>query len=604
MNTLNLKRLVSYLTAHKIDLIIVMISLFCVSAALLALGQTLRSLIDNGLSNEHFLAVNQEILTICLIILIFSISSFFRSYNINNVAKKVTNHIRLDAFNKLINREIAYFEDQNINHIISKLTIDVDLIEKLITNLLSFFIRNFVMLLGSLILMFMQSYKLAAIVTLSVPLVLLPLLKMGKQVKYLAKQAAEVQSNLLSILIESLTYIRIIYSFNQQDNRALLLKTATEKYLHTTAGQLKTRSIFFSFAISTILLLITFVIWIGSNDILSGNISSGKMLSFIYYAILAGFSAGGIAEVISEIQSPLTALERVLSLIDNDNDINNSNAFIFSVESQLPLQPKPLINFYHDNGSDNIANSSFISQLVEFKCVNFCYPTRSDILSIKNISLSFYRDSFVGIIGPSGAGKSTIAQLMLKFYYPSSGLIMINNQNILEIDTGYLRSMIAYVPQEPGMFLGTIRYNILLSKPEASQEEINLVAEISGVSAFANSFEHKLDTEIGQFGAKLSGGQKQRIAIARALLCQPQILILDEATSSIDNEGEQKILSQIKLFMKDKLIISIAHRISSLNYADQIIVIENGTVTAYGNQAHLASISSFYQNLLNDADHS
>ncbi|RYE06133.1 MAG: ATP-binding cassette domain-containing protein [Rickettsiaceae bacterium] len=589
MNIMNLKRLGGYLASYKIDLSIVMISLCCVSAALLILGQILKRLIDNGLGTSQFLIVNQEILTICLVILIFGISSFFRSYNINNITAKVTNQIRLDAFNKLINREVVYFEAENINHIVSKLTLDIELLAKLITNLLSFFIRNFIMLLGALVLMFMQSYKLAAIVTLSVPLILLPLLKIGKLVKFSTKRAAESQDNLLSILAESLTHIRVIHSFNQQSNRISVFKDSTKQYLHITANKIKTRSIFFSSAISVVLLSITFVIWIGSKDILLGNISAGKMLSFIYYAILAGSSAGGIAEVISEIQSPLLALERILLLIDDDNLVIQENKFL--------LKPKLLMNI------DNVFALNSAVQLVEFRNVSFCYPTRPTISSIKNVSFSFNCPSFIGIIGPSGAGKSTIAQLMLKFYHPDSGSILINNTDISQIDTNSLRSMIAYVPQEPSMFLGTIRHNILLSKPDASKEEIDLVADISGVSTFTNSFEHKLDTEIGQFGVKLSGGQKQRIAIARALLFKPQILILDEATSSIDSESEQKILSQIKLLMANKMVISIAHRISSLSYADQIIIIDNGVVTACGNQEYLANMSNFYSNLLNNKDH-
>ncbi|MGI4775798.1 MAG: ABC transporter ATP-binding protein [Janthinobacterium lividum] len=598
MTILRLKKLANYLAAYKVDLIIVTLSLFCVSAALLILGQTFRRLIDNGLNTHHALIVNNEILIICSLIVIFGIGSFFRSYNINNITEKVINQIRLDAFTNLINQKIIYFENRNISHIVSKLTLDLELVAKLITNFLSFFIRNFIMLFGSIIMMFLQSYKLSIIVIVSVPLVLLPLLKLGKYIRYLSKQTLELQSNIISVLTESLTYVRVIHSFNQQNNRILVFKSIITEYLHKTSNRLKIRSIFFAVTISIILLSITFVIWIGSNDILSGNMSPGKMLSFIYYALLAGLSAGGIAEVFSEIQSPLIALERVLSLVDAKE---TSYLRVPAEDSNLLHRSSSQINPRRAySNSKNMLDSNFTIKSIEFKDVSFSYPSRPDLVSSKNISFSIYFDSFVGVIGPSGAGKSTIAQLMLKFYDPSSGSILINDINISQINTKHLRSIIAYVPQESNIFSGTIKSNIALSRPEASDEEIDLVAHITGIASFANGFEHKLDTDIGQIGVRLSGGQKQRIAIARALLYKPYILILDEATSSIDNKGEQSLLSQIKVLMKNKIIISIAHRISSLDYADQILVIEKGVITSHGTQAHLANTSSFYYNLLSN----
>ncbi|MBY0533814.1 MAG: ATP-binding cassette domain-containing protein, partial [Rickettsiaceae bacterium] len=346
-----------------------------------------------------------------------------------------------------------------------------------------------------------------------------------------------------------------------------------EKKIHSNIKhasiRLRLRSLFFALAIAIITGSITLVIWVGSIDILSGAMTSGKMISFIYYAMIVGMSAGGIAELLNELQSPFAALERVLELRDLKPNI-------------APVLSKEILDQNYS---------------IRFEKVSFSYPSRADILILKSISLEIIQGKFTGIVGKSGSGKSTLLQLLLKFYNHQSGNIFIGSRNITLVKDELIRSKIAYVEQNPTIFSGSIRSNINFSRPDASDDEIEHVAEICGILNFTNTLELGLDTEIGERGIRISGGQKQRIAIARALLYKPEILLLDEATSALDTESEEQVLFNLREFLAGKTIISVAHRISSIEKADEILVINQGTLASHGTHSQLLRNSKIY-NLL------
>jgi ATP-binding cassette subfamily B protein len=577
MTSSNLLKLLNYLKLYKRDLIILIAALIGVSVSLLALGEAFRELIDEGLKQNRFEAINSAILSIICLIIVFGISSFFRSYIINNIAEKIINKIRVAAFSSLINRQISYFDDEKVSNIISKLTIDLELISKLIINFLSFFIRNFLILCGAVTWMFFQSPKLSLIVVITIPIILLPLLKLGRYVRTLTRDALDSQSEIIAKLEESFSFVRTLHAFNQQTNKTNAFKELVAKYLSKTSTRFKIRSLFFATTISVILSSVILVIWVGSMDIIKGVMTSGQMISFIYYAVVAGLSAGGIAEVISEIQSPLVALERVFGLIeDKEEELLKDSA-----DSKIS----------HDTNMSSGLN-------IEFKDVEFSYPTRKGTNALNDVSFKVPFGSFIGVIGPSGSGKSTIIQLLLKFYLNKNGAILVNGKNIAEIDTHSLRQNFAYVPQEPNIFSGTIKSNIAFSKPNAPDTDIIKVAETCGVMEFAGYLPAGLDTEIGERGVKLSGGQKQRIALARALLFEPQVLLLDEATSSLDESSEEQALAKIQEIMKGKTIISIAHRISSLKNADEILVVKKGKIIAHKKPSSLLNESDFFTKIL------
>lgn len=569
MNIKLLYRLSKYLRFYKKDLIIVMISLLSVSLSLLLIGNVFRNLVDNGLSQNLISSVDKSILYICVLIVILTIASFFRSYFINNVAEKVASRMRKEAYSNLINYEIAEFEEIKIGDIISRLTHDIDLIAKLIVNILSFFIRNSVMLIGGIFLMFFESFKLASIVIITIPILLLPIIKFGKYVKALSKKSLEAKSLLASDIDESFYNIKAIYAFNNQADRITSFNNHLQDYLKSSANRLKIRALFFAASIALIFLSITLVIWVGSLDIVKGNLSAGQIISFIYYAIIAGVSSGGIFELLSEMHMPLAALERIFTIMDKSPIISTN---------YLAIKPVSSIS-------------------LEFKKINFSYPSRPNIKIIDNISFKIDRDKFIGIVGRSGSGKSTLMQLLLRFYSQESGKIFINNQDITFLDPFEIRKLIAYVPQETIIFSGTIKSNIIFGNTEISEEEIAEIIKITGIEEFVSKTPQGINIEIGEKGVRLSGGQKQRIALARALLRKPEILLLDEAMSAIDSESEQKLLESIKKIMTGKIIISIAHRISSIESADNILIIDKGKLVTEGSHNKLLKSSEIYRTL-------
>lgn len=569
----NVKILLGYLKNHKFNLIIVFCSLFTVALSLLGVGTVFRHLVDNGLSTNQLNSINNSIFLTSGLIAIFAIGSFFRSYFINIVAEKITSQIRADSYADLLQLEIAAFEELKIGDIISRLGSDLESVGTLITNFLSFFIRNSIMLSGAIILMFLQSAKLSMLVIFTVPLLLMPLLHLSKHIRSISRKVMAEKSDLSSFIEESFSAIRTLYAFNQQPHNLKRFNEKIATYVKHSSKRLKLRSLFFALAISAIAGSITMVIWIGSLDIIDGKMTSGQMISFIYYAMMVGMSAGGIAELFSEIQGPLAALDRVFNLRSNAQAFTNQHVVI-----------------KHHKKFENV----FQNYDIFFENVNFSYPSRKDILTLNNISFSVKQNQFTAIVGKSGSGKSTIMQLLLNFYKHQSGKIKIAGRDINSYDRNYIRKIIAYTPQDPDIFSGTIRYNITFSNPDAKEEDFQQVVHLCGIDKFANNLSAGLDTEIGEKGVRMSGGQKQRIAIARAILYQPEILFLDEATSALDNESEEEILDNIKKIMYGKTIISIAHRITSIQDFDNILVIDQGKLASSGTHKELIESCEIY----------
>ena len=566
MSTNNVKYIIGYVAKHIKSLCIVFIALLSVSASLLSIGIVFRKLVDNGVSPDRIAEIHNSIFLISILIGIFAIGSFFRSYFINVIALKVISKLKSDTYRALLKVNIARYEDLKTGDIISRLGSDIEAIGGLIINFLSFFVRNSIMLLGAVILMFIQSPKLSLLVIVSIPVLLFPLLKLSKHVRKLSRSVMAEQGALAANIDESFAGIRTLYAYNQQEYSANKFDSKIISYIKHASVRLRLRSMFFALAIVVIAGSITAVIWIGSVDIINGKMSSGQMISFIYYAVIVGMSAGGVAELFSEIQGPLAALDRVIEL-------------------------KNMAKIPSGQQNEGILGKDYF---IVFKNVSFSYPARPDILALNNISLEIKQGNFIGIVGPSGSGKSTLMQLLLKFYQNYSGAISIGSFNIDTLNDNEVRTKIAYVEQHPTIFSGTIRSNIAFSNPEASDEEINIIAKLCGITNFADNLEFGLNTEIGERGVRISGGQKQRIAIARALLYKPEILMLDEATSALDNDSEKKILKNIRSLLKGKTIISIAHRISSIENADEILVINQGTLASHGNHKQLLRSSKIY----------
>lgn len=553
------------------DLFIVFLALLATSLSSLYIGILIKAYIDHGINISNQSSLNSTVIKLASIIFLFVVGSFFRSYFINNTAEKVINKIKILALNNILHLGISEFEQYQVGDFVNRLTTDLEQISKLITNFLSFFIRNSIMLMGALILMFSQSIKLSLLTMIVIPALLFPLFKLAKSLKELTKKNSNIKNSFTSELIEVFSNMRIIHAFNKQNNQIDKLTKQLEEYNKISSYRLLRRSIFFALAIGVILLSILCIIWLGSIDIIENKISAGAMTSFIYYAIVVAVSGTSIAELFSDLTIPISAAENVFNLINTTK-----------------YQQEKLL--------DKVHTIEFFNK-IDLKNISFAYPSREKLLVLDNINL-ILKKGFIGITGSSGSGKSTILQLLLKFYRPINGQIFINDIDINNIDTNYLRSLMAYVPQEAGILSGTIRENITFGNQNATTEQIEKIVNITGVDQIIKQFVDGLDTKIGNNNSvQLSGGQKQRIAIARALITNPKVLLLDEATNALDRESEKQLLHNIKQFMQERFVIMVTHRIENLEYANHVIIINNAKLIAKGTHAELLRTSPYYRYL-------
>lgn len=576
MNNNSLRELFKYARLYRLELIIVFVALFSVAGALLSIGYLFKQLVDEGLGANAINSLNSTIYQLILLIAIFAAASFFRSFYINRVSEKICAEIKDNTYSRLLQADIVTFEDLKIGDILSRLDGDITAIGNLVTNFLSFLVRNSVMLIGGICLMFIQSPKLASLVVISVPLLLLPLLWLSKVVRRLSREVLAKNANLAAKIEESFSGIRTIHAYNQQYNFSNAFSSQIKEYIDLSTKRLRLRSLFFALAISCVAIAIIFVVWIGSVDIIEGKLTSGQMVSFIYYSMIVGMSAGGVAEIISELQGPLAALDRVFEL-----NHYGMKSRVKNLKEESTINKK--INFDNYN--------------LLFENVSFAYPARPDIEILKSLSIEFEFGKFYGIAGPSGSGKSTLFQILLKFYHYKSGIVKIGSSDISKLNVEDIRKSVAYVAQDPSIFSGTIRSNIAFSNPQATEKQILEVARMCGILDFTDQLPDGIDTEIGERGMRISGGQKQRIAIARSLLYKPEILLLDEATSALDSDSEKNIMDNVRKVLKDKTIISIAHRVSSIEDADRVFVIEEGKVIAEGIHSELLNSSDSYRTL-------
>jgi ATP-binding cassette subfamily B protein len=526
----------------------------------------LRMLVDQGINNTQEL---HRITTYCLFIGIgISIASFLRSYNINSLCEKVVSDIRVKAYSSIIYKMPAYFEIRKTSDLISRLTNDTLLISNIIADVFSFAIRNFLMAVGGIALMFHVSPKLTSIMMAFLAVIVPIVIIFGKRVRVLARVTQEKTAFLTSDIEETFNAIKTIQALNIEERKIGGFKGLSNNLLGSALNRLKYRALFFSFVILVIITSIIMILWVGINDIMDGSLTAGELISFLYFAAQTSVSIGGISDIFSEIQRAFAAMERVFELISKGDKINNKGELVAI------------------KGYD-----------ISFNDIDYSYPTRPQAKIFKNFNLEIKQGEFIGIVGKSGSGKSTLFQLLLRFFDIVNGEITIGGHNIQNMSLHQLRDNFAIVPQEPYIFSATARENILMANPEANEYDLIEAAKFAGIFDYINSLPEKFNSFLGEKGVRLSGGQKQRIAIARAILKRPQILLLDEATSALDSTNEVKVLEALKGIMKGKTIISIAHRIDTIKDADRIYVIDEGAIIGAGTHEELLESSDLYRQL-------
>ena len=538
----------------------------------LALGQGLRILVDQGLATQSPAMLSKAVGLFFVLVIGLAIGSFARFYLVSWIGERVVADIRKQVFNHLIDLHPGFYEKNRSLEIQSRFTADTTVLQSVIGSTVSIALRNTLMLVGGLILLFITNAKLAGIIILGFPLVIIPILIYGRRVRQLSRLSQDRVAEVGSYVGENLTQIKTVQAFNHQPHDRRFFSQVAENAFEIARVRIRQRAWLTTIAITLVMGAIGVVIWIGGLDVISGRTSPGELAAFVFYSLLVGLAAGAISEVIGELQRAAGAAARIFELLQTPSEIlSGANA------TQAP--PDPL------RGDIEISN------------LTFSYPARRDIEVLQSLSLHIQAGETVALVGPSGAGKSTLFDLLLRFYDPDTGRILIDGVDSRKLALTDLRQCFALVPQNPALFHGTIADNIRYARPEASDTAMVEAARIAHADEFIRKLPKGYETPLGDTGLGLSGGQKQRLAIARALLADAPILLLDEATSALDAESEHLIQQAMPGLMSNRTTLVIAHRLATVRHADRIIVMDAGIIQDIGNHDELVERNPLYRRL-------
>ncbi|MBG6111314.1 ABC transporter fused permease/ATP-binding protein [Flavobacterium sp. CG_23.5] len=561
-----------YAGNHKWKFYVGLIFLLFTGATALAFPKLMGMLIDCVKNKENSQA-NTIALGLIAILFLQSIFSFFRLYLFVNFTEHTLANLRLSLYSNLVKLPMSFFSQKRVGELNSRISSDITQIQDTLTSTIAEFLRQFILIIGGVLLLANESIKLTLLMLSVVPLVAVAAVIFGRFIRKYSKNVQDKVAESQVIVEETMQGITIVKAFANEWYEIARYNGKIKEVVKIAIKGGKYRGYFASFIIFCLFGAIVAVVWFGVRLSISGEMSVGQLISFVLYSTFVGASFGGIAELYAQIQKAIGATERVFELLDETPEKINST---------------------------QNATTQKIKGNVTFNNVAFSYHSRKEIKVLKDVSFTANYGQKIAIVGPSGTGKSTIASLLLRFYNIDSGEILVDGKNIYDYDLENLRGNMSIVPQDVILFGGTIKENIAYGKPNATEEEIIVAAQQANALNFIESFPEKFETIVGERGIKLSGGQRQRIAIARALLKNPSILILDEATSSLDSESEKLVQEALEILMEGRTSIIIAHRLSTIRSADQILVLDNGKITEQGTHQELIALENgMYKNLSN-----
>ncbi len=497
-----------------------------------------------------------------VLLLVQGVFSYLRTILFANVSEKGMADVRKALYQSLITQDVPFFEQRRVGELTSRITSDVEKLQTAFSITLAEFIRQIVILIAGLAIIAWLTPALSFIMLLTFPVVVVVAMVFGRYIRQISKKRQDELANTNVIVEETLQSFTVVKSFTNEWYEALRYSKSIDKVVQISLKFARTRGLFFIFIITVLFGAIFFILWRGALLVQSGDMEVGDLFSFILYTGIIGGAIGGLGNLYTELTSALGATERIQEILDRNGEVLPIN---------VPLQAHERLQGY-----------------IEYHNVLFSYPTRPDIQVLKGIDLQIQAGQKVALVGASGAGKSTIVQLLLQFYKIDSGAIHVDGKSIYDYDLLKYRQNIAIVPQEVLLFGGSIRENILYGQPNATETELIAAAQQANAWEFVQSFPEGLDTIVGERGVKLSGGQRQRVAIARAILKDPAILILDEATSSLDAESEKLVQEALNRLMEGRTSIIIAHRLATIRDVDRIYVLDNGRIVEQGTHQELS----------------
>lgn len=541
------------------------------AGASLLMPVAVKDMIDHGFSKDDAARVDQVFLALMAVAAILGLATALRFYCVSWLGERVVADIRMAVFGHVLSLSPAFFETTRTGEVLSRLTADTTLIQTAVGSSISIALRNIVMLFGGFVMLAITSPGLTGLVVLAIPLIVAPLLFMGRSVRDWSRKSQDRVADTAAFASEALNSIQTVQAFTHEAQDRTRFNGVVEASFLTARRRVLVRAILTGLAITLVFAAVTAVLWTGAKSVLSGEMSAGELGQFVLYAVLVAGSFGALSEVWAEISQAAGAAERLTELL--------------AIQPQIKAPATP-------TGFPGIAQGA-----IAFEAVTFAYPTRPGQSALRGFSLTISPGETVALAGPSGAGKSTVLQLLLRFFDPQAGRILVDGVDIAAADPLALRARIAVVSQDPAIFAATVAENIRYGRPGATDAEVTAAAEAAQAHEFISALPNGFETLVGERGVTLSGGQRQRIAIARAILRNAPILLLDEATSALDAENERAVQMALERLMQGRTTIVIAHRLATVQRADRIVVIDNGHIAAQGTHAELVKMGGLYARL-------
>ncbi len=558
-----------FLRPYRSLLLAALVALIVTAAISLILPVAVRRVVDGF--NEGSLLLNAYFMAALAFIGLLAVGTALRYYLITRLGERVVADIRKAVFNRVITLSPAFYERVLTGEIISRITTDTTLIQSVIGSSISVALRNFMILIGGMAMLIWTSAKLSGLILLVVPLVIIPLVVMGRRLRALSRENQDWIAASSGAASESLLAAQTVQAFTHEGATRNHFSEVTERSFDAALKRVGVRSAMTAIVIFLIFAGVVGVLWVGARDVYAGNMSVGALVQFVIYAIMVAGSTGALSEIWGELQRAAGATERLAELLSAEDPLTDP-------ANPVPL-PRP------------------VTGRIDFEDVTFHYPSRPDMSALEDVTLSIKPGETVALVGPSGAGKTTIIQLIQRFWDPERGAVRLDGIDLRDMARSDFRQAIALVSQEPTIFATTARENIRFGRLDASDAEIEAAARAAHAHDFLMSLPNGYDSFVGERGVMLSGGQKQRIAIARAILRNAPILLLDEATSALDTESERLVQDAVDRLSESRTTIIVAHRLSTVLKADRIIVFDQGRIVQQGRHDELVAQSGLYQRL-------
>lgn len=573
-----LKGLLPFLKPYKKEFMLAGVALLIAAAATLAIPYAFRQLIDvgfvkEGVATQGTTHVDMYFLALFGVAVVLGVATAARFYMVSLLGERVTADVRSAVYGHVVTQSPEFFETTQTGEVLSRLTTDTSIIQSVVGTSISMALRNFLLLMGGLVMLVATSAKLSAIIIVLLAAIVLPIVVYGRRVRTLSRDSQSRIADASAMAGEILNAMPTVQAFTHEAIEAKRFSLSVESAFETAMQRIRARSTLTVMAIVLVFGTIVFVLWLGARAVLTGEMSGGELSQFILYAAMVASAIGALSEVLGEVQRAAGATERLLELMSLQSNIR-------SPEHPLPLAVRT-------------ASGATLSM----RGVEFHYPSRPLTPSLSDFSIHIAAGETVAVVGASGAGKTTLFQLLLRFYDPQQGVILLDGVDIAQLELSDLRDAIGIVPQDTVIFSANALENIRYGRVDASDEEVMAAAKMAAAHEFIEKLPKGYRSFLGERGVRLSGGQRQRIAIARALLKNPPLLLLDEATSALDAESERWVQGAIEAAMQGRTTLIIAHRLATVQRADRIVVMDNGRIVEMGSHAHLLALNGVYAHL-------